>query len=72
MYRISPEEQESIIEVATVEASELTIRLMKPGRYNVDELSADPLPNGDTSKRWGVVIKRSDGTLAIEVDPLEA
>ena len=67
MYCIGPEGQKSINEVATVEAIEPTIRLLKPGRYNVDEVSVD-----DTPRRWGVVIKRSDGTLAIEVDLCEA
>ena len=72
MYCISPEGQESIIDVATVEAIEPTIRLLKPGRYKVDEVSLDPLPNGDTSRRMGVVIKRSDGTVEIKIDPCEA
>ncbi len=71
MYRISPEGQESIIDVATLEEIEPTIRLLKPGRYHVDETSADPLPNGETSRRWGVVIKDADGTLTIEVDVRE-
>ena len=66
MYCISPEGQKSIIDVESVEAIEPTIRLIKPGRYNVDEVSAD-----DTPRRWGVVIKRSDGTVAIKVDLCE-
>lgn len=72
MFCISPEGQESIIDVANVEAIEPTIRRLKPGRYNVDEVSPDPLLNGDTSNRLGVVIKRSDGTLDIKIDPCGA
>ena len=39
------------------------------GLYHVDEISADPLPSGHTSRRWGVGIKRLDGSVAIEPDP---
>ena len=39
MFCISPEGQESIIDVATVEAIEPTIRLLKPGKYHVDEIA---------------------------------
>jgi hypothetical protein len=72
MFCISPEGQESIIDVATAEAIESAIRMLRPGRYNVDEVSADSSPNDESSRRWGVVIKRSDGTLDIRIDPREA
>ena len=42
---------------------------LDPGRYHVDEISADPLPSRHTSRRWGVAIKRADGTVTIEPDP---
>jgi hypothetical protein len=29
----------------------------------------DPLPSGHTSRRWGVGIKRSDGSVVFEADP---
>jgi hypothetical protein len=47
----------------------ITVRAAKAGRYHVDEISADPLPSGHTSRRRGVGIKRDDGTIAIEPDP---
>ena len=37
-------------------------------RVEVDEISADPLPSGHTSRRWGVGLKRVDGTVALEPD----
>ncbi len=37
-------------------------------RYHVDEISADPLPSGHTSRRWGVGIKRTDGRVTIKPD----
>jgi hypothetical protein len=27
-----------------------------PGRYHVDQIAADPLPSGHTSRHWGMVI----------------
>ena len=72
MYRISPDGQQPIIDVATVEAIEHAIRLFKSGRYHVDEISADTLPSGHTSRRWGIGIKRADGSVALEPDPWEA
>jgi len=45
------------------------IRDGDPGRYHVDEISSDPLPSGNMSRRWGVGIKRNDGTVSIQPDP---
>ena len=42
---------------------EPAIRSSEPSRYHVDEISRDPLPCGHTSRRWGVGIKRPDGTV---------
>jgi hypothetical protein len=41
----------------------------KPGRYYGDEIGRDPLPSGLMSRRWGVGIKRADGTVTSEPDP---
>jgi hypothetical protein len=54
MYRISHPEQEAIIDVERVAEIEPVIRSNKPGRYHVDEIRADPLPSGHTSRRWGI------------------
>ncbi len=69
MFRISQNGQQPIIDVHQVEAIEPAIRSSEPGRYHVDEISADPLPSGHTSRRWGVGIKRTDGTTALDPDP---
>jgi hypothetical protein len=66
---ISQNGQEPIIDVAKVEAIEPAIRSSEPGRYHVDEISADPLPSGHTSRRWGVGIKQPDGLVVIDPDP---
>jgi hypothetical protein len=38
----------------------------------VDEISADPLPSGHTSRCFGIGIKTRDGSMVIERDPWEA
>ena len=72
MFRISRAGQKPIIDVDRVEAIEPAIRSSKPGRFHIDEISADPLPYGHTSRRWGVAIKRPDGSVELEPDPWEA
>jgi hypothetical protein len=43
----------------------------EPGHYHVDEVSSgdDAFPSGHTSRRWGVGIKRADGSVVDERDP---
>ncbi len=72
MYRISRKGQEPIIDVDQVEAIEPAIRSSKPGRFHVDQLERDPLPSGHTSRRWGVAIKRPDGSVELEPDPWQS
>ena len=61
-----------IIDVDQVEAIEPAIRSSEPGRYHVDEISADPMPSGHTSRRWGVGIKRSIDLEGFNVGPVHA
>ena len=69
MYRISRNGQEPVVDADQVEAIEPVMRSSNPGRYHVDTISADPLPSGHTSRRWGVGIKRKDGSVVVEPDP---
>ena len=69
MFRISRDGREPIVDVDQVEAVEAAIRSSAAGRYHVDEISADPLPSGHTSRRWGVGIKRPDGVVTLDRDP---
>jgi hypothetical protein len=61
--------QQSIADVDQVEAIEPAIRSSEPGRYHVDEISADPLPSGNTSRSWGIGISGTDGSVELEPDP---
>ena len=72
MLRISRSGQEPVVDVDGVGEIESVIRATEPGRYHVDEMSADPLPSGHTSRRWGVGVKRGDCTVVIEPDPWDA
>jgi hypothetical protein len=60
-----------VVDVGTVEEIEPTIRAAEPGRYHVDEIRAKPLPSGYPEQRWGIGIKRPDGSVAIDPDPWE-
>ena len=51
MYRISRNGHEPIIDVDQLGAIEPAIRLSEPGRYHLDEISADPLPSGHTLRK---------------------
>ena len=72
MLRISRPDSEQITNVQSVEQAEPAIQSTPPGRYHVNELSADPLPSGHTSRRWGVAIRQPDGSVDLEPDPWEA
>jgi hypothetical protein len=43
-----------------------------PGRYHVEEIGSGPLPSGHTSRRWGIVIAKPDGTVSVDRDPWPA
>lgn len=70
MFRIS-QDLDQLVDVDTVDHLEPAVKSLGPGRYRVDEIAADPLPSGHTSRRWGIVIKRSDCTVEVEPGPWE-
>jgi hypothetical protein len=63
MYRISRNGHEPIINVDTVEQIEPEIPDLPAGRWHIDELPTNPFPSGHTSRRWGVAVKRADGSV---------
>jgi hypothetical protein len=72
IYRVSRSGHEPVTDVGCIERIEAVIRAGNPGRYHVDQISAEPLPSGHTSRRWGAGVKRSDGLVTIEPDPWES
>jgi hypothetical protein len=71
MYRIS-KDTNTVIDVAQVDQIGPVVQAEKSGPWHIDEISADPLPPGHTSRRWGVAIKRQDGSVVIQRDSWEA
>jgi hypothetical protein len=71
MFRIS-KDTNTVIDVAQVDAIERVVRASRPGHYDIDQIERDPLPSGRTSRRWGVAIKREDGSVVIERDPWQS
>ena len=70
MYRVT--QGEDGFDADSIENAREALRAGEPGRYHIDEIAADPLPSGHTSRRWGVGIKRADGSVVIGPDPWEA
>jgi hypothetical protein len=69
MFRISKETDGPVVDVDTLDEVEPVIGRAEPGRYDIDEIARDPLPAGHSSRRWGVCIKRADGSVVLECDP---
>jgi hypothetical protein len=69
MFRISQSGQQPVVDVGTVDQIEPAARSLPPARYHIDEIAADPLPSGHTSRRWGVAIKFPNGSVELEPDP---
>jgi hypothetical protein len=72
MYRITHRRHELVVDVEGVDQLEPVICSRAPGRYHIDVISADPLPSGHSSRRWGVAIRHPDGSVDLEPDPWEA
>ena len=68
IYRISRPGLEPITDVDSVEAVEQAIRNGGAGCYQVDAISAELLPSGHTSWRWGTAIMRPDGAVTLDPD----
>jgi hypothetical protein len=69
MFRISKEAVGPLVDVDTLDEVEPVIGRAEPGRYDIDEITRDLLPAGHSSRRWGVCIKRADGSVVLECDP---
>jgi hypothetical protein len=67
MLRVSRDD--FIDDADTIDGAREIVRAQPPGRYHVDEISADPLTSGQTSRRWGVAIRHPDGSVQLEPDP---
>jgi hypothetical protein len=55
MFRVS-HRGEGIDDADTLEGARGIVRGQPPGRYDVDEIRAEPFPSGHTSRQWGRLI----------------
>jgi hypothetical protein len=69
MFRISSGMDWPIVEVESAAEIMPAIRAALPGWYHIDEITTKPLPFHRTARRWGIVIKRGDGSVVIGRDP---
>jgi hypothetical protein len=69
MFRISRAGSKPIFDVEFVEQIEPAIRSSPPGRCHIDEISADPLRSGHTSRAWGKLVRHTDGRTEAEPHP---
>jgi hypothetical protein len=72
MLRVSDPQGDPVGAVAAVEGLRRLVERLGPGRYHVEEIAADPLPSGPTSRRRGTAIKRPDGRDELAPDPWPA
>jgi hypothetical protein len=53
----------------TINAARQIVRDQPPGRYDVDDIRAEPFPSGHTSRQWGRLIRRTGGRVDDEPWP---
>ena len=70
-YLISQNGQEPVVCVDSIEQVERTIRSSPPGRYQLDDISTEPLPSAHSARRWDVAIRHADGSVDLEPDRWE-
>jgi hypothetical protein len=64
MFRVGPQGE-------GIDGAREIVREQPPGRYDVDEIRAEPFPfpSGHTSRSWGRLIRRPDGRVDDEPWP---
>jgi hypothetical protein len=65
MVRVS-HRGDGIDDADTIEGARGIVQGQPPGRYDVDEIRAEPFPSGHTSRQWGRLIRHPDGRVEDE------
>jgi hypothetical protein len=68
MYRVN-RQGDGLDDADTIEGARQVVPGQPPGRYHIDQICAELLPSCHTSRRWGVGIKRPDGSVTLDPDP---
>jgi hypothetical protein len=71
MFRVG-HKGEAIDDADTIEGAREIVQGQPPGRYDIDEIRAEPFPTGHTSRGWGHLIQHQDGRVEDEPHPREA
>ena len=73
MFRVS-RQGEGLEDADTIDGAREIVQDHPPGRYDVDEIRADPFPfpSGHTSRSWGRLIRRPYGRVEDEPWPWES
>jgi hypothetical protein len=72
LYRLDDPQGELVTDGDSIGHLKSALGDLPPGRYHVDEISATPLPSGHTARRWGIILKLTDGRVVEEPDPWES
>ena len=72
VFRIVGRDGEIVANVDGLAGVNEIVHRAPTGRYHVDEISADPLPSGRTSRHWGFAMRHDDGRVILDPDPWEA
>ena len=60
---------EGIDDSGTIDGAREIVRGLPPGRFDVDEIRADPFPSGHAGRSWGRMIRHPDGRVEDEPWP---
>jgi hypothetical protein len=72
MLRVNDPQRDPVGAASDVKGLRHLAESLGPGRYHVDQIAADPLPSGHTSRRWGSAIKHPEGRVELDPDPWPA
>jgi hypothetical protein len=68
MFRVS-RRGEGIDDADTIDRARKIVQRQPSGRYDVDEIRAEPFASGHTSRSWGRMIRHPDGRVEDEPWP---
>ena len=71
VFRIVDRDGEMVADSDSLDGMTEIVCRARPGHHHIDEISADPLPSGYTSRRWGFAIRHDDGRVILDPDPWE-
>ena len=60
---------EGIDDADTIDGARTIVQGQPPGRYDLDEIRAEPFSSGHTSRSWGRLIRHPDGLVEDEPWP---